>query len=569
MANTILQASSSSKNMKANCDATTTLAVNMFAATNQNSMNNLNDTVVNFSATDSRNKNLINHASDSINRVVSTNKSTEHKAAANSVINRTGRLKKLSAPLYVFALAIIVTIAGAFSTVEVEATPVWYHYKVLSYELTEDCCVEVTVINTVDGINNKVYLAKPTSPPYVWDQQFGEWLPNWNYTPVNGLNDFIVIESPGIAGAKILRYCPTDDEDEIILNLIVDVSSSSPPPSSGWYDFYWTGQQKVRISKEELAECRTPPPPDEPTTAVEPCIPDCPQTPFQKRDRETLKFEIGEECPDCFVIVTYTWRMACSIWQDLQILEMIFDEDGPCSRCNIEKIYESVLTGIIALSNRPAPAPNFRPRQAPDCHTQWRVANAGCWNEDRWYILQPGGVLKEVIVWRPCEYIGAPCCLQPIRVCRISPFLVDIQVNGPGTPWNGQCPDRHCVVGCDWAGSVNGTYGTPNPIPIAYPTLSKLGKNIFETEAANYTSDINAFHLDDVVNISFTAIQSGIYEINTFASSGLLIETRSFDVSEGFNTIKFNTSDYHSGAYFYTLTIQETPLFLDKFVIGR
>ena len=82
---------------------------------------NSNNTV-NFVA-NSGNKNLINHASDSINRVVSTNKSTEYKAVANSVINRTGRLKKLSAPLYMFALAIIVTIATAFSTTEVNAQP--------------------------------------------------------------------------------------------------------------------------------------------------------------------------------------------------------------------------------------------------------------------------------------------------------------------------------------------------------------------------------------------------------------------------------------------------------------
>jgi len=56
MANTIFQASSSSKIINTNCNATQTLAVNMFAATNQNSMNNLNDTVVNFSATDNRKK---------------------------------------------------------------------------------------------------------------------------------------------------------------------------------------------------------------------------------------------------------------------------------------------------------------------------------------------------------------------------------------------------------------------------------------------------------------------------------------------------------------------------------
>jgi len=93
-----------------------------------------------------------------------TNKSTEHKAAANSVINRTGRLKKLSAPLYMFALAIIVTIATAFSTVEVKANPYYNNPSLVppSFNWILDASsnsLELTISSTVDRISEifKVY----------------------------------------------------------------------------------------------------------------------------------------------------------------------------------------------------------------------------------------------------------------------------------------------------------------------------------------------------------------------------------------------------------------------------
>ena len=299
---------------------------------------------------------------------------------------------------------------------------------------------------------------------------------------------------------------------------------------------------------------------DEPIPGA--CVPDCHNTPFVSSKMETLMFELIDVCPGCFVTVTYCWRDACDYWQDIQILEMVFDEDSPCANCDIEKVYENVLTGIIALSNRPEPAPDFEPKESPDCSTIWRVANAGCWKERKWYQIDLTGVYKEVIIWTPCDYNGMACCLQQMRVCRSNATHVDIQPIGSSTPY-GQCPESACTPACAWAGLINGVY----TIPVQVST-GELGKLVFDA-TSNYLNDINAYHTNDILNISFVANEPGTYTLNMFTSSGILINTYNYKVLKGSNTIMFNTLSYNSGVYFYTLTTETNTLFMDKFIIAR
>ena len=167
-----------------------------------------------------------------------TNKSTEHKAAANSVINRTGRLKKLSAPLYMFALAFIIAIAGMFSTVEAEASPWWWNYTVSSNFNTNTCCITITVGHALGEYNgNQVRIRQ------IYD--------DGTYDVVATANS--VSNNP--AGHLVATLCAKPGDTKITwkVETYLIQGQSSPP---GWKPTV-TYLDKPSSGSEDVAECGT------------------------------------------------------------------------------------------------------------------------------------------------------------------------------------------------------------------------------------------------------------------------------------------------------------------------
>ncbi len=308
------------------------------------------------------------------------------------------------------------------------------------------------------------------------------------------------------------------------------------------------------------------PPCDKPEAV--PCTPDCEETPFPDGNRKTHHFELTT-CPGCFIDVTYTWRIACpEQYQDIQILEIEFPAGSPCANCFIEDIYATALAGIIGLSNQTI---GFAPLSNPDCSTQWRVANAGCWGKEHlYYQVGSSGVTREVVRWHPCECIGCNCCYQQLQVCRTGPSQVTITPIGPPTI-QGTCTgfvvgDNHqqfyCIPACEWAGQVNGVYD----IPIV-DGIGTHGKISTETDILEHRI-ITKFSNDKLdIELHTKSAKSAI--LNLYDINGNLVATDDYPVLTGLNIFHFNTKSFNSGTYLFTLVVDGKKLFNDKFVIVR
>lgn len=308
------------------------------------------------------------------------------------------------------------------------------------------------------------------------------------------------------------------------------------------------------------------PPCDKPEAV--PCTPDCPETPFSINHRLTHQFELLN-CPGCFIEVTYTWRIACTEqYQDIQILEIEFPAGSPCANCFIEDIYESALAGIIGLSNQTI---GFVPLNNPDCSIQWRVSNAGCWGKEHlYYQVGTSGVIREVVRWHPCECINCNCCYQRLQVCRTGESQVTITPIGPPT-MQGTCTGFvvgdnnqlfYCIPACEWAGQVNGVYD----IPIV-DGIGTHGKISAETDILEHRIITN-FSKDRLdIELHTKSAKSSILSI--YDINGNLVATDNYPVLTGLNIFHFNSNNFNSGTYLFTLIVDGKKLFNDKFVIVR
>ena len=307
------------------------------------------------------------------------------------------------------------------------------------------------------------------------------------------------------------------------------------------------------------------PPCDKPEAV--PCTPDCPETPFPTRNRLTHQFELTN-CPGCFIEVTYTWRKACNYWQDIQILEIEFPAGSPCANCFIEDIYETALAGIIGLSNQTI---GFEPFEYPDCSTQWRVANTGCWGKEHlYYQVGSSGVTREVVRWHPCVCVDCNCCLQQLQVCRTSATEVTITPIGPPT-MQGTCTGFvvgdnsqifYCIPACEWAGQVNGVYN----IPIV-DGIGTHGKISAETDILEHRIITNFSNDKLDIELHTKSAKSAI--LNIYDINGNLVAEDNYPVLTGLNIFHFNTNGFISGTYLFALTVDGEKLFNDKFVIVR
>jgi len=156
-----------------------------------------NNSNFNYNQTESKMTNY-NIAGNSNNSTTTTNKvglssiinSAANKTVANFAGNRTGRLNKLSKPLYAFTLALLLGLMGVFSTVEAEAQPwevgkVHYLYasaenisapaevipvpaqEMFAQQFANTAVEQSQVIDFVQIINHNPYINMNLTPPTV------------------------------------------------------------------------------------------------------------------------------------------------------------------------------------------------------------------------------------------------------------------------------------------------------------------------------------------------------------------------------------------------------------------
>ncbi len=322
-----------------------------------------------------------------------------------------------------------------------------------------------------------------------------------------------------------------------------------------YYEDYYDFEEQICYADVTSPECVEQPP--------EPCIPDCPETPFILR--ETIPLELtncGPATDPCRVNVTYTWRKACNIWQDIQILAIDFLTPGCPGSCSIINIYKDVLGGLISLNQM-----NFEPVDPPDCSDTWRVANGGCWGREVLYYITDGVTVDSVLRWHPCE--GADCCYQQMRVCRLENGVLVT----PLEPIYGvDCPaglvvvddkgiEYPCVPSCNWSGEVNGEFGDP--------VIGRVSPEEEKKNPDNYDFAISASQSNEAFTIIIKSKEQGISEIGVYDLNGNLISKMENKLKAGRNEATINTSGMKNGIYVYSIIINGIKITSGKFVVAR
>ena len=148
-----------------------------------------------------------------------------------------------------------------------------------------------------------------------------------------------------------------------------------------------------------------------------PCVPDCPETPFQ-RVYLTTELTIN----GCVVEVGYRYRKACNQYYDL-FIDLITTVNGrneandpACDALFSRNSSAAILAEVTRALMLRNPM-GFPPNEPGECEVNWRVVKGGCWS--RPYInfgsldRQPSWFVNRLV---PCP-TEEVCCLDYFKVC--------------------------------------------------------------------------------------------------------------------------------------------------------
>jgi len=358
-----------------------------------------------------------------------------------------------------------------------------------------------------------------------------------------------------------------------------------------------------------------------PTDDNGPCTPDCDSVAW--KGPETMPYP---DMPTQYmgytadVTAEYYYRDACG-FQDIQITKLaitIKPSDPPLpadlrSKAE-EKIYAKMIEKIIYVNKM-----QFKPKDedlkkgaGSKCDTTWRVTMGSCWAEVPYSLIpQPN---YNDIVFKP-KYTGdfgtnnlilfadplldahfkefptdmylitnykkrcenAECCVQQFKVCKLRNDLDSIEqrffpldsvynfvdclnVFTTYVNWlTGFSYLKKCDPMCDWLSQL---------IPlICDPSTGKI--SILNNNSDYIKYNIKDYFGKNEVRISMEFDSEAEVEVIFFNTSGQYMETKKFTSTKGTNNITINTSDYNTGAYFYTIIINNKMIKSNKFIITK
>ncbi len=296
-------------------------------------------------------------------------------------------------------------------------------------------------------------------------------------------------------------------------------------------------------------------PPNTDTTFL-PCIPDCPEDRFVESNTDTITIP---SCPGCTVIVNYTWRIACELYQDLQLTGITLHP--VCQQeCTDNQLYKLIVANIIRRNPM-----QFRPiGPGPDsCYPWWRIAHAYCWAK----VWHPFGFPifdGPAWIYAICRQSGG-CCVQQFRVCYTNQDgeRYSISIDTTFTPNNLSCDSSYyydlfnnvvylCEPGCDWLTQLSGMIHTGDKINNRISPMSAVDQNdngIFPI----FTIEDNKLNLRIKSNLLHA---QNLHFVLSNTLGQIIIKQRiSCPESECFQSI--DIQDWPSGVYFYTI-VQDT-----------
>ena len=136
---------------------------------------------------------------------------------------------------------------------------------------------------------------------------------------------------------------------------------------------------------------------------LDPCEPDCPQTPFGPLQNHTITLP-----GNCQIQVTYASRLACGVFQDLYIefIQTVPSPPSPACQMYFDQSAQDLLWMVTQEMVDDNPMGFARPM--PGCASDWRVAHGTCW-------FRSFDPTNERYSGSYCE--TNTCCLERFEVC--------------------------------------------------------------------------------------------------------------------------------------------------------
>lgn len=301
-----------------------------------------------------------------------------------------------------------------------------------------------------------------------------------------------------------------------------------------------------------------------------PCVPDCPQVPWERRP--DLKRPMAG-CPECEMNITYYSREACGKY-DIQITGIEKYSTNPmnpnaCYLCDEIDTYIEAVQAIINENDMKFPFPKD---STEACLNTFRISKSSCW--ETWDLAQYGPNEEPVRKWVITIPCTSDCCLREVKVCKNS--------NGDYT-----MQDLGSVSNITDCGN-NPPVGTHSPETFCHYTCDYLD-NMFTTFKQVSSSDNGIFDIlkeerknPDVLFSMIHASSNNEYlKINIKETTGKNVNIRIIDmkgvvVSELQSTLNLRNNNFNigldklvSGAYFYSIEIDGIIVKSDNLILVK
>lgn len=306
-----------------------------------------------------------------------------------------------------------------------------------------------------------------------------------------------------------------------------------------------------------------------------PCKPDCFDDDWIKQEDIVVELD---NCPGCYINISYWARVACGVWQDIQITSIekfnILGLPNPnsCNACDDAEVYRLALKAIIAKN-----AMGFKPswsdiekNGANPCSTIWRASKASCWARWQYFEYSPTSqLIKLITINKPCN---SDCCLRQIKVCRISETEVIVEDLGVIFTYN-ECQlmipipvppfGVDCLYSCDIVNGMNEGY---------LYKKSFNEENIKESlsrNSANLFLEINVTQNNEYLNVHIDKTNGQSVEIGVFDINGTKVLSNNFNLNVSTNSFNINLTSLISGTYVYSVIINGIIVKSNTFIIVK
>lgn len=293
--------------------------------------------------------------------------------------------------------------------------------------------------------------------------------------------------------------------------------------------------------------------------APNPCTPDCEDTAWVNNN---ITVNLRGCNPNCYVKIYYSYRIACGVFQDVQIRK-VETLTNYCINCSIKDLYMQSLYAVITINPM-----NFVPHVGDSgCSTIWRVSAGGCLASWQIYYHDPTHEGDTLTIIQKCLGPNVPCCLAYMKVCRYprpgfippKPDSVTISTlsnSYPAYNCNGTIiphvdtlpppPDTTiCRPICDWFNDV--VYITPK-----IAQFSDVLNNDFSEQKSIILYPNPA---ESVFKFDLNSPDAGNVNIRIYDSKQNLVQSEERFVINGWNNLQIPVNQLASGNYNIMISI--------------